>query len=194
MTIRIQIICSKCSRETALLIKEGVQGPSVCPRCQSFLFAVQPIAGSVYVLSNASMPGLLKIGFTTREVEDRATEISSATGVPEPFFCEAHWLSSRPDVDERNIHNLFAKERRSDGREFFQLSVEAAVKRISNFMNAPPEGENLNHLEKARVEGPEQGHCPIPPGLSVPKPVALYQTGFGSDRYREYENERNKLR
>ena len=35
----------------------------------------------VYVLSNPSSPGLLKIGYTKKQPEERAKQISSATGV-----------------------------------------------------------------------------------------------------------------
>jgi len=38
----------------------------------------------VYVLVNKSMPDMVKIGMTIREVEERAKEISGATGVPTP--------------------------------------------------------------------------------------------------------------
>ena len=42
-------------------------------------------AGYIYVLINASMPGLIKVGMTTNTPEERAEQLSSATGVPTPF-------------------------------------------------------------------------------------------------------------
>ena len=42
--------------------------------------------GYVYILENASMPGLIKIGKTSRDSVERARELSSATGVPTGFL------------------------------------------------------------------------------------------------------------
>ena len=39
------------------------------------------MCGHVYILVNAAMPGMLKIGMTTRTPEERAREISQGTGV-----------------------------------------------------------------------------------------------------------------
>ena len=39
----------------------------------------------IYVLENASMPGLVKIGRTDRSVSERVNELSSHTGVPTGF-------------------------------------------------------------------------------------------------------------
>src|SRR5581483_11866894 len=44
--------------------------------------------GYVYVLSNATMPGLLKIGKTTRSSDERARELSRSTSVPSRFVVE----------------------------------------------------------------------------------------------------------
>lgn len=43
-------------------------------------------AGHVYILINANMPGLLKIGMTERTPEERARELSAGTGVSSPFI------------------------------------------------------------------------------------------------------------
>src|SRR5688572_6679317 len=44
-----------------------------------------PGPGYLYVLINPSLPGLVKIGKTNRDPEQRAAELSAATGVPTPF-------------------------------------------------------------------------------------------------------------
>ena len=48
------------------------------------MFADQQ-SGYVYLLINRSMPGLVKVGRTTRPPAERLGELSSATGVPTPF-------------------------------------------------------------------------------------------------------------
>lgn len=87
----------------------------------------------VYVLTNPSMPGLVKIGMTTKSVKERIKELSS-TGVPEPFqlyyACELG-----DDLDpvgvERDMHELFAPYRHNQRREFFAVDpkrVKLALK------------------------------------------------------------------
>lgn len=81
--------------------------------------------GYVYILSNPSMPGLVKIGMTTRSVEGRANELYQ-TGVPTPFIVE-HWVLS-PDCAqlERDVHGLMPDLRVGDGREFFRCDPSRA--------------------------------------------------------------------
>lgn len=61
--------------------------------------------GIVYVLKNPAMPGLVKIGITTRaEVHIRMTELYT-TGVPLPFECSfaAKGFMYLPTSPSRNI-------------------------------------------------------------------------------------------
>ena len=41
----------------------------------------------VYILTNEAMPGLIKIGYTDKSIEERMKELSRHTGVPLPFSC-----------------------------------------------------------------------------------------------------------
>ena len=63
--------------------------------------------GIVYVLSNEAMPGLIKIGLTTRnELQSRINELYT-TSVPVPFTCE---YASRVDdcaKVEQALHQAF---------------------------------------------------------------------------------------
>ena len=85
------------------------------------------MAGWVYALTNRSLPGLVKLGHTTREPEERAKELSDATGVPTPFKVLAFFWSCDPESDERRLHKHFAKKRVSTGREFFRISAAEIV-------------------------------------------------------------------
>lgn len=78
--------------------------------------------GYVYALSNPSMPGLLKIGKTTRDPDSRALELYQ-TGVPTPFVVEDIWHSPDCDDLERRAHNHFSDHRVSTSREFFTVSL-----------------------------------------------------------------------
>ena len=59
--------------------------------------------GSVYILSNPSMPGLVKIGMTEGDVNERIKQLSSGTGVAEPFVLEASITSTDTDLPPRMV-------------------------------------------------------------------------------------------
>lgn len=84
--------------------------------------------GFVYVLSNPSMPGVVKVGYTTRSPVLRAVELyTPATSVPEPFELEFAAWSPDSDLAEKQIHMDLDRYRISAGREFFKVSVERAI-------------------------------------------------------------------
>ncbi len=88
-----------------------------------------PKAGFVYVLSNESMPGIVKIGMTTRDPEVRLKEINAATGVL-PFAIEAVIISRNAKWTEREVHERLAGRRISKSREFFRIDPAQAKKTI----------------------------------------------------------------
>ncbi|MDR6587403.1 GIY-YIG nuclease family protein [Agrobacterium tumefaciens] len=83
------------------------------------------VKGHVYVLSNKSMPGVLKIGFTNGDPAKRAAELSGVTGVPTSFRVE--WslpvLGSARAIEQR-IHAVLSKKKH--GKEFFKVSIDEA--------------------------------------------------------------------
>ena len=85
------------------------------------------VGGIVYVLTNPEMPGLVKIGLTSRNsVEERLKELYS-TGVPSPFKCE--YAARVPDENsvERAFHMAFEPDRVNPNREFFRMEPERAI-------------------------------------------------------------------
>jgi hypothetical protein len=89
----------------------------------------QSKAGFVYVLSNESMPGIVKIGMTTRDPDVRLREINSATGVL-PFVIEAVIASRNAKWTEREVHERLAARRVNKNREFFRIELAEAKKTI----------------------------------------------------------------
>ena len=87
-------------------------------------------AGWLYVLSTRESPSLLKVGMTTRSVEERVKEINAATGVPIPFGVRRCWRVSDPRGAEKLAHQTLDEFRVRDDREFFQLSFRDAVERL----------------------------------------------------------------
>lgn len=84
-------------------------------------------SGIVYVLSNPAMPGLVKIGKTTRgSVDARLGELYS-TGVPVPFECEFAGRVQDEGKVEKAFHLAFGPYRLNPKREFFQIEPEQAI-------------------------------------------------------------------
>ena len=83
--------------------------------------------GIIYVLTNPSMPGLVKIGKTTRSIQARVKQLNEPTGIPTPFVVESVYESKTLEKDEKKIHEALS-EVRLEGREFFRTSVETATK------------------------------------------------------------------
>ena len=108
-----------------------------CPYCHRILCTIIPIVGRIYVLSNPSMPDLIKIGYTTRSIDERLQELST-TNVPTPFKVEAVYSSVAPLNDEKNIQDALGKHRLLKNREFFHLAPAKAVELISRLLRRPP--------------------------------------------------------
>lgn len=86
-------------------------------------------SGFLYVLVNQAMPGLIKVGKTTRSPSERVAELSSATGVPSPFVL----LYQQPVEDchsaERWVHEQLDVRgcRHARNREFFDAPLHEIV-------------------------------------------------------------------
>lgn len=85
--------------------------------------------GFVYVLTNVSMPDLVKVGLTTWLPEDRARDLHT-TGLPTPFEVAFQTATSRPKAVESRAHEILAEHRVNPRREFFRVSVAEAVEAV----------------------------------------------------------------
>jgi T5orf172 domain len=114
-------------------------------------------SGWIYILSTREIPDLLKIGMTTRSVEERVQEINRATGVVIPFGVRACWRVKTPAKAERLLHQEFDGQRIRSDRESFRIDffqaeahVSAALKsaeleiRTLNSLNALANGEKTS--------------------------------------------------
>ena len=85
----------------------------------------------VYVLSNPSLPKeYLKIGYTKLKPEERAIQISSATGVPTPYKVEWAYKCFNGEIVERMTHDKLKAFRVNNRKEFFHISLEEAKDNI----------------------------------------------------------------
>ena len=81
------------------------------------------MAEVVYILTNAAMPGLVKIGTTGGDVAERIKQLDG-TSVPLPFECfYAAEVADAAKV-ERAIHDAFDDHRVRKSCEFFKLSPD----------------------------------------------------------------------
>ena len=116
----------------------------------------------IYILENVSLPRVIKIGRTEREVAQRVKELSAATGVPTEFTVFRQYAVENSIAAERQIHERLDEYRVSDNREFFRLSAEDAAsileemlgKDSRRFPDHDRENER-NHL----VAGHRRGHA-----------------------------------
>ena len=80
--------------------------------------------GFVYVLSNAAMPGIYKIGRTDRAPRDRMDELSRSTSIPYDFDLVLFAQVDDAVAAEAEIHKDLRAKRINPSREFFRASLE----------------------------------------------------------------------
>lgn len=102
--------------------------------------------GYVYILSNPSMSGLVKIGQTRRSPEERARELSHNTSIPADFVVEFEIFTLDRATLEKIMHEKLAPYRVNKKREFFEIGVEQAAEIIK--IEADKLNRGLDYLKK----------------------------------------------
>jgi hypothetical protein len=115
-------------------------------------------SGTLYVLTNPFMPGLVKIGCTTGPVEDRIKALSSATGVPVAFQCHFAAHVDSMSAKEKTLHQLFSDKRVNPNREFFQVAPEKIVLaiRMGSFTEVTPGKVDIPQEEEQALAKAEE--------------------------------------
>ena len=110
---------------------------------------------TVYILTNQSMPNLIKIGYTSRnDLNERIKELYS-TGVPTPFECYYACQVEDGKRIEQILHILFKEDRVNNKREFFTTQpekVEIALSLINPINVTPNLYEYLSTEESETIE------------------------------------------
>ena len=81
----------------------------------------------IYVLTNEAMPGYVKIGKTSTNLEQRIRELSASTSVPVPFTPHYACTVANATFVERQLHDAFGDNRVKPKREFFAIDPERVV-------------------------------------------------------------------
>jgi DNA-directed RNA polymerase subunit RPC12/RpoP len=85
------------------------------------------LRGWIYVIENRAMPGLVKIGFSTKDPALRAIELGG-TGVPHRFSVVFDVLVLEPRDVERQVHRKLEAVR--EGKEWFRISATEAIQTV----------------------------------------------------------------
>lgn len=82
--------------------------------------------GFVYILTNAAMPGYVKIGLTRQDDVAQRVKSLDNTSLPLPFEC--FFAARVPDCArlERTLHFVFGEKRARGNREFFIIEPDLA--------------------------------------------------------------------
>ena len=75
---------------------------------------------------------IYKVGWTSGTAEERAKQISSATGVPNSFIVVDSWQHPDAEALEKSVHAILDPYRVSDNREFFRLDYPV-MKRLIEY-------------------------------------------------------------
>lgn len=80
--------------------------------------------GWVYIITNKAMPGLIKIGYTLKDPELRAQELSN-TGNPHPYQVDYEVFVVNPYSIEKKIHQELSDSK--EGKEWFRCSTTEGI-------------------------------------------------------------------
>jgi hypothetical protein len=86
-------------------------------------------ASYVYILSNPSMPGVVKIGRSTSGGHSRGRDLFQ-TGVPERFVLEFEIYSPDHEMLESLVHEKMSAHRVNPKREFFRCAPYEAIEAL----------------------------------------------------------------
>ena len=129
--------------------------------------------GTIYVLANPAIPGLVKVGKTTRSVDARIKELSSATGVPSEFMLIYEQTFLDVDNAESQIHVILESRgyRHASNREFFNAKPSDVIKLINTIKGkaddlyipivAHKNDENHSFNLNLQEVGSSEGSCPF---------------------------------
>jgi len=83
----------------------------------------------IYILTNDTMPGLCKIGFTKNKPSERVKQINAATGVALDFDVQYQYPCFNAHDLEKEIHIYLEQHgfRVNKRKEFFNITVQQAV-------------------------------------------------------------------
>jgi hypothetical protein len=118
--------------------------------------------GYIYILFNRAFQNdHYKIGMTTKTPEERARELSAATGVPRDFEVLYEQRVTDCERAERLLHSNLRQYRSANNREFFQIPLKAAIKALEGVAD---EIGRIEDSTAGRAEAPRADEEAAPSG------------------------------
>ncbi len=103
--------------------------------------------GIVYLLTNDCMPGIVKIGMTSRDDMDNRLKELYTTGVPLPFDCVYACKVDCFKELEQALHEAFEPQRINPNREFFSIKPSQAIGILKLFNKGNITAEVVKEME-----------------------------------------------
>lgn len=116
----------------------------------------------IYILTNPTIPDLVKIGRTTN-LEDRLKQLSSHAGVPVAFECYYSCeVKDGQDIEER-LHFGLGDHRINPKREFFRISPERVKMLLEGWeiQNVTPDTDFVDSKEEQDSLNKERSRRPV---------------------------------
>lgn len=105
--------------------------------------------GWVYIISNQAMPDLVKVGFSTKDPDLRASELNH-TGSPHPYVVDYEVLVEQPRDVEQQVHRQLSEYR--EGREWFRCTPEFAVSAVQQIVGSSAIVESFKRADRRKAE------------------------------------------
>ena len=105
--------------------------------------------GWVYMISNKSMPGLIKVGYSSKDPELRALDLSG-TGSPHSYVVEYEVLIENPERIEGMVHRSLSEYH--EAKEWFRCSVERGISAIRNVASGKIINETIKYADPKNIE------------------------------------------
>jgi hypothetical protein len=96
-------------------------------------------SGWLYVLSNYTMPGYVKVGYTCGNLHERIRQLQGQTANPGIFVLELCYYSDSVEMHERTIFEMLDAYRVNKRREFFVGSPELAYYKLKEYFGRGPD-------------------------------------------------------
>jgi hypothetical protein len=119
------------------------------------------IRGWVYLMTNEAMPGLVKVGYSTKDPALRARELEH-TGSPHPYEVVYDRLVINPREVEQRVHKALDEVR--EGKEWFRCSVITAKSRLDAVIQSNPYSSANDKVHEGTAKPPEvtEDKGPVP--------------------------------
>lgn len=141
--------------------------------------------GYIYILVNAAMPKVIKVGKTTKSPEARAVELSCGTGIAAPFVVAFDVQVTDCDAGEAEAHAKLNNYRVTSDREFFTAPLKEAIA----LLNEIAERDRRLAEEAQRKAEAERAASAEPPLTAVGRAIAERDRRLAEEAARKAELE-----